>query len=225
MGLLAPSVVQRINDPGTDRLVVGLSGGVDSMVLLHLVRACAPDKPLLAVHVNHGLQPSAADFEEFCRLACASAAVELLVRRVQVRTGGSQETNARSARYDVFESLLEARDLLLLAHHADDQAETILFRLIRGSRLAGLEGIPLERPLGMGRLFRPLLDVSRDRILAYAREQQIQWIEDPSNAAFHADRNFIRHQVLPLLESRWPAARQRLVEGMERDERVRRRNQ
>lgn len=203
--------------PEHSRLWVALSGGLDSVLLLHLVVACHRDRvPVGAIHVNHQLQPNAGDTEAFCRLQCEALGIPLVSRRVSVGTGekgGSVagiEEAARVARYDVFEHILAPGDLLLLAHHADDQAETVLFRLLRGSGVAGLAGMPGCRPLGAGQLARPLLSLERSELERWARAASLDWVEDPSNADQSYDRNYLRHAILPGLKARWPGLTRRV---------------
>ncbi|NVD36569.1 tRNA lysidine(34) synthetase TilS [Marinobacter lutaoensis] len=204
--------------PEHRRLWVAVSGGLDSTLLLHL--AChghAGAARPKAIHVNHQLQPNAGETESFCRELCQTLGVELTVRRVAVAermAGGGPsglEEAARHARYEVFESLLAPGDLLLMAHHADDQAETVLFRLLRGTGVRGLAGMPRYRPLGRGRLFRPLLDFDRAQLVQWATRAGLRWVEDPSNTDPGFDRNFLRHTVLPVLKPRWPGLNRRLA--------------
>lgn len=200
------------------RVRVALSGGLDSVLLLHLARTVFADHPggLSAIHVNHQLQACADRFESHCRAVCAALAVPLDVETVTVsgnaggRAGGV-EAAARKARYQVFETRLAPGDLLLMAHHADDQTETLLFRLLRGSGVAGLAGMPARRPLGEGELARPLLEFRRRYLENEARRAGLDWIEDPSNRDPRHDRNYLRHSILPLLESRWPGLDRRLA--------------
>src|SRR5690606_32157135 len=141
-----------------------LSGGLASMVLLHAVtelRRHSPLPPLKAIHVHHGIHPDADRWVEHCQRECAARQVDLVVHRVTLPSGGNVEELARDARYAVFEQQLGAGDWLLLAHHADDQLETLLFRLMRGTGVRGLAGMPRSRALGQGRLLRPLLDWTR----------------------------------------------------------------
>lgn len=204
--------------PEHARLWVALSGGLDSCLLLHALVHCykGPERPAV-IHVNHQLQVNADATESFCRDLCRQLDVELVVRRVTVarRAGvdevGGLEHAARHARYRVFEELLQPGDLLLMAHHADDQAETILFRLLRGTGVRGLAGMPRQRALGAGRLFRPLLDFSREQLQQWAMAAGLQWVEDPSNADQRFDRNFLRHGILPALKARWPGLNRRLA--------------
>jgi len=191
---------------GPPTVCVGLSGGLDSIVLLHALHALAVDGRfrLSAVHVHHGLSPNAGCWVSFCRTVCRRLGIPLSVRKVQVqRTGLGIEASARLQRQRVFAALRV--DCIALAHHRDDQAETVLLQLLRGAGLRGLSAMPGQseaRP----RLLRPLLDLPRDLLTDCARRQGLDWIEDESNADTRFDRNFIRHAVLPLLERRFPAA-------------------
>jgi tRNA(Ile)-lysidine synthase len=128
-------------------------------------------------------------------------------RLYPVDSGASPEAQARDARYTVFESYLDAGDVLLLGHHLDDQVETVLFRLIRGAGPSGLAGIPEQRQLGVGALLRPLLGITRSQIEDYAVSHELVYLNDSSNNDTRYDRNFLRHDVLPLIESRWPGYR------------------
>lgn len=203
--------------PDHSRLWVALSGGLDSVLLLHLAAYCHRSRvPLGAIHVNHQLQPNAGEAEAFCREQCDALDIPLVTRRVTVTAGpkvsgpGGIEEAAREARYTVFEQILEPEDLLLMAHHADDQTETVLFRLLRGSGVAGLAGMPRYRPLGVGHLSRPLLDLGRDDLVRWARQAGLSWVEDPSNADQGYDRNYLRHAILPRLRARWPGLARRV---------------
>ncbi|KSW23342.1 MULTISPECIES: tRNA lysidine(34) synthetase TilS [unclassified Pseudomonas] len=188
---------------------VGFSGGLDSSVLLHLLAQLARTEslpPLSAIHVHHGLQAAADAWPAHCEAFCRELGVPLLVERVTVPTGASLEQAARRARYEAFAKHLKTDDCLLAAQHRDDQAETLLFRLLRGAGVRGLAGIPAARPLGAGMLLRPLLDVPRAELESYAREHGLRWIEDPSNTDTAFARNYLRQRVLPLLAERWPRA-------------------
>ena len=187
------------------RLWVAASGGLDSTVLLHAVRKL-PN--VHAVHLDHGLHPASADWARHCAAMAAQFGTGFQQRRLTVARIGNLEANARRARYQAWRELLGADDLLLLAHHADDQAETRLWQLLTGRRPGGM---PAERALGRGRLARPLLAVRRSDIRAYAERIGLRWIEDPSNADLRFDRNFIRKRLMPLVESGFPAAMERLM--------------
>lgn len=194
---------------GAPRWRVAWSGGLDSTVLLHLLtiyrtrRPLAP--PLLAVHVNHQLQPAAADWAEHCRKVAGALSLPLRSSAIEVSASGAGlEADARHARYAALEEGLAPGEVVMFAHHRDDQAETVLLRLLRGSGVTGLQGMPRQRPMGRGQLLRPLLPWSRSQLEAYARCHGLNWIEDPSNSDLRHDRNFLRAQVMPLLASRWP---------------------
>jgi len=192
-------------------LALGLSGGVDSVALLSILLELAPTLKfsLRAVHVNHGISPNAARWAEFCAELCAGFRVPLQLETVDVgpyRYLGP-EGGARRARYEVF-ALVEA-DFVVLAQHRDDQAETLLLRLLRGAGLRGLAAMSPLRSLvgGRARLLRPLLEISRAEIETYARLRGLEWVEDESNADIVRQRNFLRHEAFPLMERQFPAAR------------------
>lgn len=186
---------------------VAFSGGLDSTVLLHALAGLRQRHdlpPLGALHIHHGLQTVADAWVAHAEQQCAALQVPLTVQRVRVATGASVEAQAREARYQVFTEQLAAGELLLLAQHADDQVETLLFRLLRGAGVRGLAAMPAQRRVGQGTLFRPLLAVPRAELERYARHYQLSWIDDPSNQDTQLDRNFLRLNVLPLLRERWP---------------------
>ncbi|MFS2158635.1 tRNA lysidine(34) synthetase TilS [Pseudomonas sp. Pseusp122] len=186
-------------------LYIAFSGGLDSTVLLHLLKTQC-EIPIKAVHIHHGLQAAADAWPGHCQTVCDALGVPLQIIRVQVQPGASVERAAREARYGAFRSLLASGEVLLTAQHRDDQAETLLFRLLRGAGVRGLAAMPIHRPLGLGSLVRPLLDISRAELLAYAGRYQLSWIDDPSNADPHYARNYLRHQVMPAITGRWPQA-------------------
>ena len=172
--VLTETFLHHLKDNKVKRLVVGLSGGIDSVVLLDLVSQVS-EVPVSAVHVNHHLHPRSDEYEKFCIALAEKYQIGLHCQSVAVSTRGSIEAKAREARYNVFQQHLDEGDLLLLAHHADDQVETILFRLFRGGRVSGLEGMPVARPIGKAALYRPLLEITRSEIETYAREQGLSW--------------------------------------------------
>lgn len=185
---------------------LGLSGGLDSMVLLEALdqlRQCHPLPPLKAIHVHHGLHPEADNWTAHCRRECAARGIELHVQRVRLPAGGNIEELARDARYAVFQQYLQMDDWLLLAHHADDQLETLLFRLLRGTGVRGMAGMPISRRLGRGSLLRPLLGWSREQLAEWAATRQLAWIDDPANADPRYARTALRHQLLPYLREHW----------------------
>ena len=188
---------------------IAFSGGLDSAVLLHLLAHLAKSEslpPLSAIHIHHGLQAAADAWPQHCQSVCDALGVPLLIERVKVQPGASLERAARDARYAVFSSLMQSNDVLLTGQHRDDQAETLLFRLLRGAGVRGLGAMPRQRTVGQGTLVRPLLDVSRAELEGYAQAHQLRWIEDPSNQDRQFSRNYLRHQVMPVLTERWPQA-------------------
>lgn len=206
---------------GASHWYVGFSGGVDSTVLLHLVQSwrkahptSAP--PLTAIHVNHGLQDRAREWERHCAWICQFLQVPFVVERVEVEAGDAgPEAAARDARYGAFEGRLAATDVLFLGHHLDDQVETFFLRLLRGSGVRGLAAMPAQRLLGAGQLVRPLLHLGREQLEAHAVRHGLKCIEDPTNSDSAMDRNYLRHEVLPHLADRWPAYRQTVSRASE----------
>mgnify|MGYP003592097362 FL=1 len=195
--------------------LVGFSGGLDSTVLLHALAAAPAIRAagLRAVHVHHGLHANADAWAAHCNAVCAELGVELAVHRVRVdRDGGDgPEAAARAARREAFARELRPGERLALAHHLDDQAETVLLRLLRASGSGGLAAMREQRAFAQGSLWRPLLQVPRARLLAYAQAHGLRWIEDPSNTDENLDRNFLRQRVLPLLRERWPSGSEALA--------------
>lgn len=196
--------------PPPSRLWIAYSGGCDSTVLLH---ACARLRDALglslsAIHIDHGLHPRSADWARQCRSVCAELGVDYQEQRARIerRPGESLEAEARAVRYRLFASDLGPDEWLATAHHLDDQAETLLLALLRGSGVHGLAGMAARAPLGAGTLVRPLLGFAQADLRAYAEQQRLRWIEDPSNSDLGFDRNLLRHQVMPVLRQRWPSA-------------------
>jgi len=188
---------------------IAYSGGMDSSVLLHALAAIRDRLPfeLGALHMDHGLHRDSHTWAAHCARTCERLRVPLRTRRLaltQVR-GESLEALARQARYAAMGSVLGPDDLLFTAQHRDDQAETLLLALLRGSGPAGLAAMPPVTPLGSGWLVRPLLEFGRAELLAYAEGRNLSWLEDPGNRDLGFDRNFLRHRVLPRLAERWPA--------------------
>lgn len=206
-------VARRLEGMTGRRVVVGLSGGVDSVVLLDLLhdQTAAHGFTLAAIHVHHGLSPNADGWADFCADLCRARSVPLHVERVRVTrdSGHGIEAEARKARYQAYRAL--DADCVALAHNLDDQAETVLLQLLRGAGPDGLAGMPFERPLGRGRLIRPLIDVPRSAIEGWARERGLAWIEDESNRDAAYARNHLRLNVLPLLEGHYPGYREALA--------------
>lgn len=212
---LHPDLIQRLlnNAPGVSRLVVGFSGGLDSTVLLHLAREWQRQQsspiPVVALHVNHRLQVQADQWQQHCEQLCCEWDIPFLTETAQVdRTQASLEQAARHARYAAFRRHVGPEDCLLLAHHRDDQVETLFQRLLRGSGPLGLGGmgaLSRNEDLLIG---RPLLEQDRAELERYGQHHQLVWIEDPSNQDLSFERNFLRLDALPRLRSRWPQLNQ-----------------
>lgn len=184
---------------------VGFSGGLDSTVLLHALCALQLPIAIKAVHINHQISPNADSWQTQCAACCAALDIPFIAEKVTVTNQGRGiEDAARAARYGVFEKYLAVNDVMLTAHHADDQAETLLLRLIRGTGPRGLAAMAQTRALGNGVLHRPLLHFSRADLEAYAHAHQLRWVDDESNSDIHYDRNFLRTHIMPLLQKRWP---------------------
>jgi tRNA(Ile)-lysidine synthase len=198
--------------PGST-LLLGLSGGVDSVSLLSVLAGIAGPMrfSLRAVHVNHGISPNAGSWAQFCAELCDSMQVPLAVEAVDVAAFRElgREGAARAARYEAFAR--HAADFLVLAHHRDDQAETLLVQLLRGAGLPGLSGMPHARVGPERTLLRPFLGVARGDIESFARDRKLRWIEDESNSDTALDRNHLRLRVMPQLEERFPGAAARIA--------------
>jgi tRNA(Ile)-lysidine synthase len=189
---------------------IALSGGLDSVVLLHLfarLREIAPNIMISAHHINHGLSHNSAIWNDFCRQYCVSLAVDFNSSSVhlQKKNRTSLEALAREKRYACLTQGLSANSYLVTAHHQDDQLETVLLALKRGAGSTGLQGIIGKQQLECGYLIRPLLNFSRRQLEEYAQFFNLQWIDDESNEDQVFDRNYIRHTISPLLKARWPA--------------------
>ncbi|MHB9119427.1 MAG: tRNA lysidine(34) synthetase TilS [Burkholderiales bacterium] len=210
------AILKRWIEPG-QRVCLALSGGLDSVVLFDLLLSLRETVPfkLSALHVNHQLSPNAAQWNLFCADLCAQAGVAFksIAVTVEQNKGLGLEAAARKARYAAFAA--QPCDFLVLAQHLDDQAETVLLQLLRGTGLKGASAMPEARELESGRpglmLLRPLLDIPRRVLANYAAGRSLRWVEDESNAASDFDRNFLRHEILPRIEQRFPAYRQSLL--------------
>lgn len=187
------------------RIVLAFSGGLDSCVLLHLLQKVLPADTLLVWHVHHGLLDCADDMALFCRKKAVEYEIPFKLSHLNLDEAKSNlESIARTARYKTFENGLIESDLLLTAHHADDQVETFFLNLFRGSGSAGLRGIARQKKLSNNEILRPLLEVPRSTLYEYAESHAIEWFDDPSNENKRFDRNYLRHQVIPGIKHRWP---------------------
>lgn len=201
-GLLAQGKLQ-----AEHKLVLALSGGLDSMVLLDLLAKAQPQLGFMleAVYINHGLSDNAAAWSEFCQQQCQARQIKFSSVSLKLEGKHNLEARARAGRYEALGAFITTdKHLLLTAHHADDQIETLLLALKRGSGPAGLSGIAPNKSFAAGQLLRPLLSFDQAQLQHYAVEQQLAWVEDESNIDTQYERNFIRHQIAPLLRQRWP---------------------
>jgi tRNA(Ile)-lysidine synthase len=208
----AASFMRGLSQTESDRVIVALSGGADSTALLLFMKSYAPKTE--AVHVNHGLRGAESDADEaFCRRLCERLRVPLTALKVDVKgfagvSGKSTEEAARILRYRVFSEVSGGNVLVATAHNADDNAETMLWNMIRGTGLTGLSGIPARR----GNFIRPLLTVTRSEILSFLQDQKQEYVTDSSNLTDDYSRNFIRHNIMPQIEKLNPAFVKKTIE-------------
>ena len=203
------------------KFALAYSGGRDSQVLLHALCAVRRELgfDLTALHFDHGLAPQSADWARQCEAVCRQWEVAFISDRQPLvkGPGESLEALARQSRYRWFEQVVKPGQVLLTAHHANDQAETVLLNLLRGGGVQSLAGIPQQRVLSLSaakvtqatpatRVVRPLLSFSGDALAEYARRHELTWLDDPSNLSQQFDRNYLRESIIPLLEQRWPGA-------------------
>lgn len=209
--VLTPEKLSRVLNGLTScfRFYIAYSGGLDSHVLLHVMSECLKKNPLFyiqAVHINHGLNPQADHWEKHCQNICEALKIPFQVKhlRLTIQPGDSIEAVARKARYEIFCSIIRQDENILTAHTQNDQTETFLLQLMRGSGVKGLSAMPMKKKLGSGHLLRPLLNFNRYELKLYAEKNNLHWIEDDMNLELHFNRNYLRHEVLPILKRRWP---------------------
>ncbi|MBP6299186.1 MAG: tRNA lysidine(34) synthetase TilS [Arenimonas sp.] len=203
--------------PPSKNIWVGFSGGLDSTVLLHVLKNQATDNQhLRAIHVHHGLQSQADDWANHCQSLCQQWQIPLSIVHVEIHNKDrNTEHKAREARFKAFREILAAGDTLALAHHQDDVAETLLLRLLRGSGTRALANMQMLGQRDQYHIWRPLLQTTRAELEHYAEQNNLRWIDDGSNSDTRFDRNFIRHEILPRLEQRFPNAKQGLAQSAE----------
>jgi len=201
--------------PPAAHMKVAYSGGLDSHVLLHALCSLRTGHhfSLSAIYIDHDLQPASTDWGRHCALICTALDVPFAVERIRVKGIAQEglEAAARRARYVALATALGPADVLLTAHHGDDQAETVLLQLLRGTGVAGLAAMSTQAAFGPGQIVRPLLAFSRAALHVYAQEHRLAWIEDPSNRESHLRRSFLRMEILPRLARHWPANASLLV--------------
>lgn len=195
---------------GIKKVVIAYSGGVDSHVLLH---SCSQLQnklkalTFLAVYIDHGLHEDSSRWSTHCEQMASALDIPFISQKVNAQNdqGEGPEQAARRARYAALSDFIDESSVLLTAQHQDDQAETFMLQLLRGAGVDGLASMPIVNPFGLGLILRPFLKLSKQQLLDYAKKEQLQWVEDSSNLNEAYDRNFLRQQVIPLLQSRWPA--------------------
>lgn len=191
-------------DANVSKWILAYSGGVDSRVLLHVLAAVKPeDKELVVVHVNHGLSQYAYEWEQAAEKVCAIYNITPVIERVTLSKGASVEKQARDARYNALQNAMDENSFVFMGHHLNDNAETVLFRLFRGTGITGLTGIPQKRHFASGFIARPLLNTTRKDIEAFAESNNFEWVTDDSNVDTKYSRNYIRHDILPVITNKW----------------------
>ena len=190
-----------------NKIFIAFSGGLDSTALLFLCNQALKQKKiknLKAIHINHKLSKNSNNWEQHCESFCRTNNIEFESFKVKVsKNRSSIEAQARQARYKIFESLLDANDQIILAHHRDDVFETILLRLFRGTGVDGLSGLNERRTLGKGEIIRPFLKLSKSDLKIFIDENNLSYVEDDTNLNNQFDRNFLRNEIVPSLEKRW----------------------
>lgn len=201
------------------KFLIAYSGGMDSHILLHNMHELCRKNPhfkIRAIHIHHGLSVNANSWVKHCTATCKRLNIELIVKKITVKKNKhSLEALARDLRYQEIAKVITADECLLTAHHADDQAETILLQLFRGCGTKGLAAMPKHKGFAQGSLVRPLLEFSREELHNYALKNKLNWIEDESNENIGHDRNFVRHKLMPIMISRWPGIKATLNRSAE----------
>ena len=192
--------------PGSGRVIIAFSGGPDSLCLLHSILAAECSREVVCLHVDHGLDNNSGERARQAQALAEQADTTCSIIHVSVDGAGSPEAAARRARYQAIEHFMKPGDVVVTAHQAEDQVETVIMRLLRGAGPSGLGGIPRQRTFGCGWLIRPLLDWSRADILRQLKQLNLSGIEDPANSSLAFDRNYLRREVMPAVMSRWPGA-------------------
>lgn len=193
-----------VNHASKKNIYIGYSGGLDSTVLLHFVANNIKNHNITAIHINHQLQPQADYWQSQCEEFAKANHIEILCHKIKLAAKGNIEAEARAARIKIWQQQLREADLLLLGQHADDLAETVLFRIVRGTGILGLEAIkPFHQHFGY-KILRPFLRYNKKNLLQYANYHNLSWCEDLSNIDNRFDRNFLRNEIIPKLKQRWP---------------------
>ena len=203
----------------TKTYYVAFSGGADSLVLLNELKKLQNEKDLslIAIHINHNVQKDSEKWKTICENFCKKNEIKFIAHSLKPKKNISSnlEKKLRDERYRFFEKTLEKNSILFMGHHLDDLIETFFLRALRGSGIEGLSSIPKERALGKGMLVRPFLNISKSKILARAKKDKLKFIKDPSNKDTSFDRNYLRNEILPEIEKRWPSYRKNLNQLIE----------
>lgn len=206
---------QNLNLQSHSELIIGLSGGLDSVVALYL--ASKLDVPVTAVYVDHGLSTNSNKWMLHCAQLCHEMDVRFVAEKVTLSSElGNVEMQARVKRYQVLEGYVDTPNkVLVTGHHRDDLAETFLLAMKRGSGVDGLASMPFSKPFGEGSHRRPLLSFSKKELMLFASSRSLTWVEDESNEDNKYDRNFLRNTVIPLLDSRWESVSKSIARSAE----------
>lgn len=188
---------------GFDKIGIAFSGGLDSTVLLNSIIKLHPKNRLIALHINHGVNPESDDWEIFCRERACELGIEFKSWKIEDLDKISEES-LRNRRLKAFEEWASKDDLIITGHHSDDQVETVLFRIFRGTGLKGVRGIEKLSNVSTLNFYRPLIDYKKEELLKYARKNDLIWIEDDSNKESNFSRNLIRNDLIPKIKERWP---------------------
>ncbi len=187
-----------------NKFLIGYSGGLDSTVLLHLLNKFKKNIKLRAIHINHNTSILSSIFEKHCILTCLKLNINLIIKKIINKNNNYNEQQLRNKRYFIYNKYLKKNEILLTAHHKNDQCETILLSLKRGCGLKGLIGIKKKNYLNKKKIIRPFLKITKKQLKKYALIKKIKWIEDISNNNINHDRNFLRNIILPLINIKWP---------------------
>ena len=206
-------ITNEIASLGVTKFTIALSGGIDSMVLLDLLsKAKRSSDVIKAIHINHNLHESSKEWVDFAKEACKKYKLPLIIESINPKQEGfGLEAEAREQRYKKLKEIIIDNECLLTAHHLDDQIETTLFRIFRGTGIDGLRSIRKKAKFGKGLLCRPLINIPREAIEQYAKLNDIKWIEDPSNKNIDFDRNYLRNNIVPSIKKRWPNAQKTIT--------------
>ena len=190
-----------------NKFCIAFSGGMDSTVLLHVMKNIIDEKSQIrAIHINHNIVDNSKVWTKTCKSICKNFGIDIEIISLEVtHKGYGLEAAARDERYEKLKEKLYENEYLLTAHHEEDQMETVFLRMARGTGLDGLQGINEKYSFGEGIIFRPMLEVSKTSVMDYAKEHQLKWVEDSSNQDTHFDRNFLRKKIIPQFRERWPS--------------------